>query len=140
MTSRTRIPRAELTGIYGAVVKRMSRRMLGDVAEPVEVTWHNRTTPDVADDVELAENVSIAMLTVLETLGPVERAVFVLHQVFEMPYAEIGGGSGGPEAGLLAADRAPGARARRGTPTADAGRPSPAAGGGREIHGRRLHR
>lgn len=89
MTSRTRIPRAELTGIYGAVVKRMSRRMLGDVAEPVEVTWHNRTTPDVADDVELAENVSIAMLTVLETLGPVERAVFVLHQVFEMPYAEI---------------------------------------------------
>lgn len=89
MTSRTRIPRAELTGICGAVVKRMSRRMLGDVAEPVEVTWHNRTTPDVADDVELAENVSIAMLTVLETLGPVERAVFVLHEVFEMPYAEI---------------------------------------------------
>ena len=81
MTSRTRIPRAELTGICGAVVKRMSRRMLGDVAEPVEVTWHNRTTPDVADDVELAENVSIAMLTVLETLGPVERAVFVLHEV-----------------------------------------------------------
>ncbi|MCA1008547.1 carboxymuconolactone decarboxylase family protein [Rhodococcus hoagii] len=42
MTSNTRIPRAELTGLYGAVVKRMSRRMLGDVAEPVEVTWHNR--------------------------------------------------------------------------------------------------
>ncbi|MGF7121886.1 carboxymuconolactone decarboxylase family protein [Rhodococcus sp. AG1013] len=38
----TRIPKAELTGIYGAVVKRMSRKMLGDVAEPVEVTWHNR--------------------------------------------------------------------------------------------------
>lgn len=42
MTSNTRIPRAEMTGLYGAVVKRMSRRMLGDVAEPVEVTWHNR--------------------------------------------------------------------------------------------------
>lgn len=42
MTGNTRIPRAEMTGIYGAVVKRMSRRMLGDVAEPVEVTWHNR--------------------------------------------------------------------------------------------------
>lgn len=42
MTSNTRIPKAELTGVYGAVVKRMSRRMLGDVAEPVEVTWHNR--------------------------------------------------------------------------------------------------
>ncbi len=47
------------------------------------------TSPDVADDVELAENVSIAMLTVLETLGPAERAVFVLHEVFEMPYGEI---------------------------------------------------
>src|SRR5436305_12680092 len=47
------------------------------------------TSPDVAADVELAENVSIAMLTVLETLGPAERAVFVLREVFEMPYGEI---------------------------------------------------
>ncbi len=47
------------------------------------------TTPDVAADVELAESVSIAMLTVLETLGPAERAVFVLREVFEMPYDEI---------------------------------------------------
>lgn len=47
------------------------------------------TSPDVAEDVELAESVSIAMLTVLETLGPAERAVFVLREVFEMPYGEI---------------------------------------------------
>jgi RNA polymerase sigma-70 factor (TIGR02957 family) len=47
------------------------------------------TGPDVADDAELAENVSIALLTVLETLGPVERAVFVLHEVFETPYDEV---------------------------------------------------
>lgn len=47
------------------------------------------TSPDVADDVELAENVSIAMLTVLETLGPAERAVFVLREVFDVPYEEI---------------------------------------------------
>ena len=47
------------------------------------------TSPDVADDVELAESVSIAMLTVLETLGPVERAVFVLRDVFDVPYEEI---------------------------------------------------
>jgi RNA polymerase sigma-70 factor (ECF subfamily) len=47
------------------------------------------TSPDVAEDVELAESVSIAVLTVLETLGPTERAVFVLREVFEMPYAEI---------------------------------------------------
>jgi RNA polymerase sigma-70 factor (TIGR02957 family) len=47
------------------------------------------TSPDVAEDVEFAENVSIAMLTVLETLGPAERAVFVLHEVFQTPYDEI---------------------------------------------------
>ncbi len=47
------------------------------------------TAPDVADDVELAESVSIAMLTVLETLTPVERAVFVLREVFDTPYDEI---------------------------------------------------
>src|SRR5664279_2745965 len=42
MASSTRIPKAELTGIYGWLVKRMSRKMLGDVAEPGEVAWHNR--------------------------------------------------------------------------------------------------
>jgi alkylhydroperoxidase family enzyme len=42
MASSTRIPKAELTGIYGAIVKRMSRKMFGDVPEPVGVTWHNR--------------------------------------------------------------------------------------------------
>jgi RNA polymerase sigma-70 factor (TIGR02957 family) len=47
------------------------------------------TSPDVADDVELAESVSIAMLTVLETLVPTERAVFVLREVFDVPYEEI---------------------------------------------------
>jgi RNA polymerase sigma-70 factor (TIGR02957 family) len=48
------------------------------------------TSPDVADDVELADSVSIAMLTVLETLAPVERAVLVLREVFDVPYDEIG--------------------------------------------------
>ena len=47
------------------------------------------TSSDVAEDVELAESVSIAMLVVLETLGPVERAVFVLHEVFDVPHDQI---------------------------------------------------
>ncbi|MFE6777139.1 RNA polymerase sigma-70 factor [Streptomyces sp. NPDC057702] len=47
------------------------------------------TTPDVADDVELADSVSMAMLLVLETLAPVERAVFVLREVFDLGYEEI---------------------------------------------------
>jgi RNA polymerase sigma-70 factor (ECF subfamily) len=41
------------------------------------------------DNVELAESVSMAMLVVLETLSPLERAVFVLHEVFGFSYAEV---------------------------------------------------
>jgi len=47
------------------------------------------TAPDVAEDVELAESVSMAMLLVLETLTPTERAVFVLREVFDLEYDEI---------------------------------------------------
>jgi RNA polymerase sigma-70 factor (ECF subfamily) len=47
------------------------------------------TAPDVAEDVELADSVSIAMLLVLETLTPTERAVFVLRDVFDLGYDEI---------------------------------------------------
>lgn len=48
------------------------------------------TAPDVLEDIELADSVSFAMLVVLETLGPVERAVFVLREVFGFEYDEIG--------------------------------------------------
>src|SRR3954471_6507193 len=57
------------------------------------------TAPDVAEDVELADSVSMAMLLVLETLTPVERAVFVLREVFDLGYDEIAeavGKSGAP--------------------------------------------
>ena len=47
------------------------------------------TGRDVAEDVALAQSVSMAMLVVLETLSPLERAVFVLREAFAMPYAEI---------------------------------------------------
>ncbi|MGW8653731.1 sigma-70 family RNA polymerase sigma factor, partial [Nocardia salmonicida] len=48
-----------------------------------------RTTPDAGHDVLLAESVSMAMLLVLETLGPTERAVFVLSEVFGHSHREI---------------------------------------------------
>ncbi|GAA2671360.1 RNA polymerase sigma-70 factor [Nonomuraea recticatena] len=47
------------------------------------------TSPDVAEDVVLADSVSMAMLLVLETLQPTERAVFVLREVFDLDYDEI---------------------------------------------------
>jgi alkylhydroperoxidase family enzyme len=42
MSNSPRIPEAQLTGLYGAMVKRMSRKMFGEVPEPVAVVWHNR--------------------------------------------------------------------------------------------------
>jgi RNA polymerase sigma-70 factor (ECF subfamily) len=59
-----------------------------------------QTSPDVAEEAELAENVSIAMLTVLETLGPAERAVFVLREVFDLSYDEIAATTGRSTAGV----------------------------------------
>ncbi|RYP88050.1 RNA polymerase sigma-70 factor [Nocardioides guangzhouensis] len=47
------------------------------------------TAPDVAEDVELTEAVSMAMLRVLDSLTPTERAVFVLREVFGFGYADI---------------------------------------------------
>ncbi|MFC5824582.1 RNA polymerase sigma-70 factor [Nonomuraea insulae] len=47
------------------------------------------TAPDVAEDVELAESVSMALMLVLETLSPTERVVFVLREVFSISHEEI---------------------------------------------------
>ncbi|MEV5971813.1 RNA polymerase sigma-70 factor [Streptomyces sp. NPDC051921] len=47
------------------------------------------TAPDVAEDVELADSLSMAMMLVLERLSPTERAVFVLREVFDVGYDEI---------------------------------------------------
>lgn len=49
------------------------------------------TQPDSSRDVEMAESISMAMLVVLETLAPLERAVFLLHDVFGYSHAEIAG-------------------------------------------------
>ncbi|MCB9441955.1 MAG: RNA polymerase sigma-70 factor [Mycolicibacterium sp.] len=56
--------------------------------EPLLVD-RQQTAADAAEDVLLAESVSMAMLVVLETLSPDERAVFVLHDVFGFEHAEI---------------------------------------------------
>ncbi|WP_151484752.1 RNA polymerase sigma-70 factor [Streptomyces albicerus] len=67
-------------------------RMLGRRKESYVGPWLPEpllTAPDVAEDVELADSVSMAMLLVLETLAPTERAVFVLREVFDLAYDEI---------------------------------------------------
>ena len=42
MTSNTRVPKAEITGVYGAVMKRVGKKMFGEMPEPLEVMWHHR--------------------------------------------------------------------------------------------------
>jgi len=89
--SRVRDPRAYLVRVVTRQalnqMRTASRRREEYVGESLPEPL--LTSPDIAEDVELAESVSIAMLTVLETLGPTERAVFVLREVFEIPYYEI---------------------------------------------------
>ncbi|WP_280203834.1 sigma-70 family RNA polymerase sigma factor, partial [Nocardia farcinica] len=66
------------------------------------------TTPDIAEDAELAESLSMAMMLVLETLAPTERAVFVLREVFDFGYDEIAAAVGKtPTAVRQIAHRAP---------------------------------
>jgi RNA polymerase sigma-70 factor, ECF subfamily len=52
------------------------------------------TVPDVAEDAVLADSLSFAVLVVLESLSPEERAVFVLREVFDFPYSEIAEATG----------------------------------------------
>ena len=55
---------------------------------------------DPAAAAELADSVSMAMLVVLETLSPLERATFVLREVFDLPYDEIADTLGRSEAAV----------------------------------------
>jgi RNA polymerase sigma-70 factor (ECF subfamily) len=56
--------------------------------EPV-VTDFGPSVPDTAEQAVLADSVSVAVLVVLESLSPLERAVFVLREAFGFPYGEI---------------------------------------------------
>ena len=56
--------------------------------EPL-VTHYGPAVPDTAEQAVLADSVSIAVLVVLESLSPLERAVFVLREAFGFPFSEI---------------------------------------------------
>ncbi|TDC04435.1 sigma-70 family RNA polymerase sigma factor [Nonomuraea longispora] len=93
-----RVDRAQVSAPRAYLVRLVTRqalnrlRTLSRIREDYVGEWLPEpllTSPDVADDLDLVENVSIAMLTVLETLAPTERAVFVLREVFDMPYGQI---------------------------------------------------
>ncbi|GII81536.1 RNA polymerase sigma24 factor [Sphaerisporangium rufum] len=92
--SRVADPRAYLTRIVSNVALerlRSSRHRRETYVGPwlPEPVLTGRDAADTADAVAQAESVSMAMLVVLETLSPLERAVFVLKEVFDLGYPEI---------------------------------------------------
>ncbi|MFJ4523173.1 sigma-70 family RNA polymerase sigma factor [Streptomyces sp. NPDC088810] len=81
-----------LTTVVGRVCLDMlrSRRTRGE--EPLD-SWRPAPSaePDPAQDALLADSVGLALLVVLDTLSPAERLAFVLHDLFGVPFEEIGG-------------------------------------------------
>ncbi|MFC1434224.1 RNA polymerase sigma-70 factor [Streptacidiphilus sp. N1-3] len=86
---------AEPRAYLARTVTNLSLNRLGSAAVRRETyvgTWLPEplvTVPDAGGEVERAETVSLAMMVVLESLSPLERAVFVLKEVFGFAHAEI---------------------------------------------------
>src|SRR4051794_37991327 len=115
--------RAWLTTVVGRVsldmlrARKARREQPDDHLEPVvsEVTEGNP-----AQEAELADSIGLAMLVVLENLSPAERVAFVLHDMFGVPFSEIGEIAGrSPDAARQLASRAR-RRVRGSTPPSDA--------------------
>ncbi|GAB2770463.1 sigma-70 family RNA polymerase sigma factor [Terrabacter koreensis] len=139
---------ANLGGWLTTVVGRISLDMLRSRASRREDSWDaglaelteteraghpTARTPDPAYEAELADSVGVALLVVLDTLGPAERLAFVLHDLFGMPFEQI--------ADII--DRSPAAtrqlasRARRRVRAADSEAEAESAGAGDGPEGRR---
>jgi RNA polymerase sigma-70 factor (ECF subfamily) len=65
---------------------------------PEPIVTAEGSPDDPAAAAELADSLSMALLVVLETLSPLERAAFVLREVFERPYPEVAAALGKQEA------------------------------------------
>ncbi|MFI7412778.1 RNA polymerase sigma-70 factor [Streptomyces sp. NPDC049627] len=95
--SEVREPRAYLVRITTRLaidrlrqVKARGETYVGPWLPEPYVTDFGDSVPDTAERAVLADSVSLAVLVVLESLSPLERAVFVLREAFGYPYAEIG--------------------------------------------------
>jgi RNA polymerase sigma-70 factor, ECF subfamily len=67
--------------------------------DPVEPEPADDESADAERHAEVADSLSLALLLLLERLSPVERAVFLLHDVFAYEYGEVAAVVGGTEAG-----------------------------------------
>src|SRR5882757_2619169 len=104
--------RAWLTTVVGRVSldmlrSRKARREDPDGSDHIEPIVSESTEENPAEEAELADSVGLAMLVVLENLSPAERVAFVLHDMFGVPFSEIGEIAGrSPDAARQLASRA----------------------------------
>ncbi|MFE1032434.1 sigma-70 family RNA polymerase sigma factor [Streptomyces sp. NPDC058807] len=112
-----------LTTVVARVCLNMLRARDTRREEPLEDGSRTGTTgPDPAEEAQLADEVGIALLIVLDTLGPAERLAFVLHDMFDVPFDDIAAMLGKtPAATRQLASRA--RRRVRGVPAPDADPP-----------------
>ncbi|MEX1658740.1 RNA polymerase sigma-70 factor [Streptomyces pseudovenezuelae] len=94
--SEVREPRAYLVRVTTRLaidrlrqVKARGETYVGPWLPEPYVTDFGDTVPDTAEQAVLADSVSLAVLVVMESLSPLERAVFVLREAFGYPYADI---------------------------------------------------
>ncbi|MEW2564041.1 RNA polymerase sigma-70 factor [Streptomyces griseorubiginosus] len=94
--SEVREPRAYLVRVTTRLaidrlrqVKARGETYVGPWLPEPYVTDFGDTVPDTAEQAVLADSVSLAVMVVLESLSPLERAVFVLREAFGYPYADI---------------------------------------------------
>jgi RNA polymerase sigma-70 factor (ECF subfamily) len=81
------VTRRCLDTLRSARIRRVARADEG--ADTMRQSDSAGRVPDPADRVTLDESVRLALLVVLENLGPAERAVFVLHDVFRYPFQTV---------------------------------------------------
>jgi RNA polymerase sigma-70 factor (ECF subfamily) len=114
--------RAWLTTVVGRVALDMLRARKARRESPddhLEPIVSEATEENPAEEAELADSIGLAMLVVLENLSPAERVAFVLHDMFGVPFGEIGEITGrAPDAARQLASRAR-RRVRGSTPPTD---------------------
>jgi RNA polymerase sigma factor (sigma-70 family) len=115
--------RAWLTTVVGRVALDMLRARKARREDPddhLEPIVSEVAEEDPAQEAELADSIGLAMLVVLENLSPAERVAFVLHDMFGVPFSEIGEITGrAPDAARQLASRAR-RRVRGSVPPSDA--------------------
>jgi len=87
--------RAWLTTVVSRVCLDMLRARTARREDPLDVHVPDPVVTEASDDPEehalLADSVGLALLVVLDTLSPTERLAFVLHDIFAVPFDQIGG-------------------------------------------------